>query len=407
MAVQSFSVRCCIAGGGPAGLMAGLLLARAGVDVLVLEKHKDFLRDFRGDVIHPSTLEVMHELGLAEKLLKLPHEKVRSLSFQAGEKSVVIADFNSLPLRFPFVAIMPQWDFLNFVATEAARFASFNLMMETEAVALIEDAEGACGVRANTPGGEIEVRADLTIAADGRHSRLRAQAGLQAVELGAPMDVLWFRLARAPDDPKDVMGRFGAGGAFITIDRGGYWQCGYLIAKGGYDAMRARGLEEFRRRIVELAPIARGRVDALASWDDIKLLTVVVDRLVQWYRPGFVCIGDAAHAMSPIGGVGINLAIQDAVAAANLLAAPLREGRLDIEHLRALQHRRELPARLTQMLQVFIQNRILKPVLAEKATPRLPWPLRMLARFPALRRFPARFVGVGVRPEHVEGKAAG
>jgi 2-polyprenyl-6-methoxyphenol hydroxylase-like FAD-dependent oxidoreductase len=280
-------------------------------------------------------------------------------------------------------------------------------MMETEATAPIEDAGRAVGVHAKTPNGEIEVRADLVIAADGRHSRLGERAGLQATVIGAPMDVLWFRLARAADDPKDVMGRFGAGSAFIMIDRGDYWQCGYLIAKGGYDAVRARGLEEFRRGIVELAPIARGRVDALKSWDDIKLLTVAVDRLVQWYRPGLVCIGDAAHAMSPIGGVGINLAIQDAVAAANILAAPLREGRLDLEHLRALQHRRELPARITQMMQVFIQNRILKPVLAGKETPRLPWPMRLVARFPALRRFPARFIGVGVRPEHVEGKAVG
>ncbi|MCC6948571.1 MAG: FAD-dependent oxidoreductase [Bradyrhizobiaceae bacterium] len=407
MSVQSFSVKCCIAGGGPAGLMAGLLLARAGVDVIVLEKHKDFLRDFRGDTIHPSTLEVMGELGLAEKLLKLPHQKVRSLSFQAGEKSVVVADFNALALRFPFVAIMPQWDFLNFVAKEAARFASFNLMMEAEAISLIEKSGRTAGLRARTPNGEIEVRADLVIAADGRHSVLRKQADLQVTEIGAPMDVLWFRLARQSGDPSDVMGRFGAGAAFIMIDRGDYWQCGYLIAKGGLDDVRMRGLEDFRRRLAELAPLVRGRVDALKSWDDIKLLTVAVDRLVQWYRPGFICIGDAAHAMSPIGGVGINLAIQDAVAAANMLAAPLREGRLTVQHLRQLQHRRELPARLTQMLQVFIQNRVLKPVLAEKSPPRLPLPMRLLARFPALRRFPARFVGVGIRPEHVQTKAAG
>lgn len=405
MAVQSFSVKCCVAGGGPAGLMAGLLLARAGVEVLVLEKHEDFLRDFRGDTIHPSTLQVMHELGLAERLLKLPHQKVRSLSFQAGEKSVVVADFNTLEIRFPFVVIMPQWDFLDFLARQAARYAGFNLMMKTEATALIEDAGRITGVRAKTQGDELEVRADLVIAADGRHSRLRMLADLQAIEIGAPMDVVWFRLTRAPGDPKDVMGRFGAGGAFVMIDRGDYWQCGYIIAKGGYDALRARGLEDFRRSIVELAPIARGRVDALKSWDDISLLTVAVDRLVQWYRPGFVCIGDAAHAMSPIGGVGINLAIQDAVAAANILSAPLREGRLETEHLRQLQHRRELPARLTQMLQVFIQNRVLKRVLAAKGPPRLPWPLRLLAQFPKLRRFPARFIGVGVRPEHVETRA--
>ena len=407
MSVQPFSVKCCIAGGGPAGLMAGLLLSRAGVEVIVLEKHKDFLRDFRGDTIHPSTLEVMRELGLAYKLLNLPHQEVRSLSFQAGDKSVVIADFNALPLHFPFIAIMPQWDFLNFIAKEAARFAGFNLIMEAEATSLIEEAGRIVGVRAKTPNGNLEVRADLVIAADGRDSTLREQAGLEVTRLGAPMDVLWFRLARRADDPADVMGRFGAGSAFIMIDRGDYWQCGYLIAKGEFDKVRERGLEDFRRRLVELAPITHDRVDALTSWDDIKLLTVAVDRLVQWYRPGLMCIGDAAHAMSPIGGVGINLAIQDAVAASNILAASLREGQLDIEHLRALQHRRELPARLTQMMQVFIQNRVLKAVLAEKGPPRLPWPMRLLARFPALRRLPARFVGIGVRPEHVETEAVG
>jgi 2-polyprenyl-6-methoxyphenol hydroxylase-like FAD-dependent oxidoreductase len=385
--------------------MAGHLLARAGVEVLVLEKHADFLRDFRGDTIHPSTLEVMHELQLAEKLLKLPHEKVRSFTFHVAKQTILVADFTGLELRYPFVAIMPQWDFLNFVATTAARYSSFNLMMQTEATELIEETGRIAGVRAKTPNGDIEVRADLVIAADGRHSVLREQAGLRAVELGAPMDVLWFRLSRVASDPREVMGRLGAGVALIAIERGDYWQCGCIIRKGAMEEIRGRGLEAFRRRIADLAPFLRGRVKELQNWDQIKLLTVAVDRLVQWYRPGFVCIGDAAHAMSPIGGVGINLAIQDAVAASNLLAAPLRERRVEIEYLRALQHRRELPTRLTQAVQVFIQKRVVKRVLEGHGEPRIPWPLRLIARFPRLRRMPARFIGVGFRPEHVETKA--
>lgn len=407
MSVAQFSVDCCIAGGGPAGLMAGLLFARAGVQVLVLEKHADFLRDFRGDTIHPSTLEIMDQLGLAEKLLKLPHEKIRSLRFHAGGETALVADFTTLPVRYPFVAIMPQWEFLKFVATQAARYATFNLMMETEANDLIEENAKIAGIRAATPNGEIEVRAPLVIAADGRHSVLREKAGLAVAEIGAPMDVLWFRLSRSADDPRDVMGRLGAGALFIMIDRRDYWQCGYAIPKGTVDEIRLRGLEAFRREIAELVPFARERVDELQSWNDVKLLSVAVDRLVQWYRPGFVCIGDAAHAMSPIGGVGINLAIQDAVAAANILARPLREGRLGVEHLRELQHRRELPARLTQRLQVFIQNRVLKPILRAKKPTTMPWPLRLLVRFPRLRRFPSRLVGIGIRPERVETKAAG
>jgi 2-polyprenyl-6-methoxyphenol hydroxylase-like FAD-dependent oxidoreductase len=404
MSLQRFTVKCCIAGGGPAGLMAGHLLARAGVEVLVLEKHADFLRDFRGDTIHPSTLEVMHELGLAEKLLKLPHEKVRSFIFHVGDRTIPIADFTGLPLRYPFVAIMPQWEFLNFLATTAARYAGFNLMKEAEAVELIEDEGRIAGVRGRTPSGDVEVLADLVIAADGRHSVLRDRAGLKAVEIGAPMDVLWFRLSRTSSDPREVMGRIGAGIALIGIDRGDYWQCGCVIPKGAINTVRKRGLESFRRQIADLAPFLRSRVKELKDWEQIKLLTVTVDRVVQWYRPGFLCIGDAAHAMSPIAGVGINLAIQDAVAAANIFARPLLENRLEVEHLRALQHRRELPTRLTQNVQVFIQNRVVRPVLQGKGkgNVRIPWPLRMIARFPRLRQLPARMIGIGFRPEHVE-----
>jgi 2-polyprenyl-6-methoxyphenol hydroxylase-like FAD-dependent oxidoreductase len=401
MAPERISVRCCIAGGGPAGMMLGYLLARAGVQVLVLEKHADFLRDFRGDTIHPSTLEVMYELGLLQEFLGLPHQEVYELNAQVGEMRVTIADFRHLPTRRRFIALMPQWDFLNFLAEHSVGFPGFGLRMEVEVTGLMQDAGRVIGVHAKSPQGAIEVRADLVVGADGRNSVVREKAGLKVKDFGAPMDVLWFRLTRNPEDPIATMGRFDAGRIFIMINRGEYWQCGYVIAKGRFEEMRRQGFETFRAEIMRLAPFARDSVRELRSWDDVKLLTVRVDRLLEWFRPGLLCIGDAAHAMSPVGGVGINLAIQDAVAAANLLFKPLRQGQLTIDPLSRIQKRRELPTRVTQWLQVTVQRRIIARVLGETKPFKPPLAVRLLATAPFLRRIPARIVGLGIRPEHV------
>ena len=401
MPTEGDPIRCCIAGGGPAGMMLGTLLARAGVDVLVLEKHADFLRDFRGDTIHPSTLEIMHELGWLDEFLELPHQKVSELTALVGSQRVRIADFNHLPTRCKFVAFMPQWDFLNFLAVRAARYPGFRLWMRAEATDLLEESGRVVGVRVTTPEGPREVRADLVVAADGRHSVLREKAGLAIEELGAPMDVLWFRLSRRPDDPSAPMGQFGAGRIFIMLNRGDYWQCGYVIAKGTLPSIRARGLDAFREQVALASPWMRDRTSELRDWSDVSLLTVQVDRLLRWYRPGLLCIGDAAHAMSPVGGVGINLAIQDAVAAANLLAAPLGERRVTVDDLDQVQRRREFPTRFTQRFQLIVQKRVIVPVLGAAGPPRPPLLLRLLLRLPGLPRIPARLIGLGIRPEHV------
>ena len=396
-------VRCCIVGGGPAGMMLGLLLARAGVEVVVLEKHADFLRDFRGDTIHPSTLEVLHELGILDRFLALPHQKVRQLGAWVGDRFLVAADFGHLPTRCQFIAFMPQWDFLDFLAGEARRYPTFRLRMRAEVTDLIADGDRIVGVRADTTEGAREFRSDLTVAADGRSSLVRERAGLEVEDVGAPMDVLWFRFSRRADDPVETMGRFDTGRVLVMINRGTYWQFGYVIPKGGLDELRRRGIDAFRAEVGVLAPFLGSCTAELHTWDDVKLLTVKVDRLCRWYRPGLLCIGDAAHAMSPVGGVGINLAIQDAVASANILAAALRDGTLTTEHLARVQERREPPARLTQRVQVFIQNRVITRVLAGTAPIKAPLALRLLGRVPVLRRIPGRLVGLGVRPEHVTG----
>jgi 2-polyprenyl-6-methoxyphenol hydroxylase-like FAD-dependent oxidoreductase len=382
-------------------MMAGFLLARAGVEVVVLEKHGDFLRDFRGDTVHPSTLQVMNELGLLEEFLKRPHEEARKLTGYIGGQEVTIADFSRLPTHCRFIALMPQWDFLDFVASQAKQYSPFHLRMRAQATELMVERDKVVGVRATTPEGTLEVRADLVIGADGRHSIVRSQAGLHVDDLGAPIDVLWMRISRQEGDPSQPGGRFDRGRILVMIDRGHYWQCGYVIPKGGAEELRRQGIEAFREGIVEIAPFLKGRVEELQSWDDVKLLSVVVDRLRTWHRPGLLCIGDSAHAMSPIGGVGINLAIQDAVAAANLLAVPLLEGKVTDADLQKIQRRREFPTKMTQRVQVFMQNRVINRVLSSKAPTKMPLPLRLFRYFPFLRRIPARLVGMGFRPEHV------
>ena len=401
MPANTLKTACVIAGGGPAGMMLGFLLARAGIAVTVLEKHADFLRDFRGDTVHPSTLELIYELGLLEEFLKLPHSEVTHLSGQIGAEHVTVADFTHLPTHCKFIALMPQWDFLDFLAEHGKRYASFDRRMEAEAADLIEEGGRVVGLHAKTPDGTLEIRADLVVGFDGRHSTMRERAGLAVDNIGAPIDVLWFRVSRRDSDTAETFGHLEAGRMMIMLNRGDYWQCAFVIAKGGIDAVKAKGLPEFRNTIVEMSPFLRDCIGELKTWDDIKLLTVATDRLRQWHRPGLLCIGDAAHAMSPVGGVGINLAMQDAVAAANILAGPLKSGNVTATHLAAVQQRRSLPMRVIQWGQVQVQNGVLGPLLAGTKRPSLPWPLKLLRWFPLLQRIPARLIGMGIRPEHV------
>jgi 2-polyprenyl-6-methoxyphenol hydroxylase-like FAD-dependent oxidoreductase len=401
-AAPEISTRCCIVGGGPAGMMLGFLLVRAGIDVVVLEKHGDFLRDFRGDTIHPSTLEVMHELGLLEEFLQRPHSEVRQTQGQIGSESLTLADFTHLPTRCKFIALMPQWEFLDFLAQHAKRYRAFRLHLCCDVTELILDGERVAGVRATTPAGAISVHADLVVGCDGRHSTVRREAGLAGDDLGAPIDVLWMRLSKRTDDPGNALGRIERGRILVMLDRGDYWQCAFVIPKGGFEALRAKGIEAFRAELTALVPALADRVGELGDWSDIKLLTVAVDRLRRWWRPGLLCIGDAAHAMSPIGGIGINLAIQDAVAAANILVPVLSYGgAISTKTLDRVQRRRERPTRLTQGLQLLIQNRIIGRVLAGGAPLTVPFAVRLLGWWPLLRRIPARILGMGFQPEHV------
>jgi 2-polyprenyl-6-methoxyphenol hydroxylase-like FAD-dependent oxidoreductase len=401
MAAEQISTRCCVVGGGPCGLMLGFLLARAGVDVVVLEQHVDFLRDFRGDTIHPSTLEFMYELGFVDEFLKLPHQKATTVGAVFENQQYAFADFTHLPTRCKFVALMPQWDFLNFLAERGKVYPCFHLRMQAEATDLIEEAGRVAGVRANTPAGPLEIRADLTVGCDGRHSTVRERAGLPVEEIGAPMDVLWFRLPRKAGDPADVMGRFEAGRLVVLLNRGDYWQCAFVIRKGRFEEQRRAGLPAFRANIARTVPTLADRVDELQDWDQIKLLTVAINRLERWHRRGLLCIGDAAHAMSPIGGVGVNLAVQDAVAAANILWQPLRTATLTEGDLANVEKRRELPTRIIQRLQVTVQNNVIDRLLGADQPLKAPLVLRLCSRFPWLRRIPARIIGLGFRPEHV------
>jgi 2-polyprenyl-6-methoxyphenol hydroxylase-like FAD-dependent oxidoreductase len=402
---EKLQTRCVIAGGGPAGIMAGYLLARAGVPVIVLEKHADFFRDFRGDTIHPSTLELMYELGLLDEFLKQPHQELRELRAVINGQTVPIADFAKLPTHCKFIAFMPQWDFLNFLSTHAKKFLSFQLLMQHEVIDLFFDQQRVTGVRVKTPGGEVEIRTDLVIGADGRHSIVQGRAGLERQEFGVPIDVLWMRISKKQNDPQQSFGFFQHGKLLVLLDRGDYWQCGFVIPKGGFAEIKTRGLPQFQSDIVTFAGILRDRVAELDDWSKINLLTVQINRLRDWCRDGLLCIGDSAHAMSPAGGVGINLAIQDAVATANLLAEKLQSGPVSVDDLRKVQERREWPTRLIQGMQVFIHRRIVTGRMSGR-TESLPFVVRLLKWFPVLRQVPARFIGIGPRPEHFRSPSA-
>jgi 2-polyprenyl-6-methoxyphenol hydroxylase-like FAD-dependent oxidoreductase len=408
---QTVQTHCCIVGGGPAGMMLGYLLGRAGIDTVVLEKHADFFRDFRGDTVHPSTLQVMDELGLIDGFLKLPHQQLQQMDGRVGDRSIRLADLSRLRVKYPFIAMMPQWDFLNFLRESGKRFASLKVMMNANATDLIRSGDEIVGITADTPEGLVEIRAGLTIGCDGRHSIVRERANLEVEEIGAPMDVLWFRAGRRPDENERLFARLQTGKMLVTFDRGDYWQCAYVIAKGQFDAVKARGLDAFRNDIIGMAPILGAGLSDVKSWDDVKLLTVAINRLKRWTRPGLLCIGDAAHAMSPIGGVGVNLAIQDAVATANLLAArlaALKDNRScpSEDELDAVQRRRAFPVRMTQAMQVMVQNNVISAVIKPGDEPlRVPLFLRVVNALPPLQALAGRLMAIGVRPEHVHSPA--
>ena len=402
MATETVETRCCVVGGGPAGVMLGYLLARGGVPVTVLEKHKDFFRDFRGDTVHPSTLEVFYELGLLEDFLKLPHQELNSVGGVFGDFPFQGASFRRVPTHCKFVALMPQWDFLDFLSSTAKKFPSFNLRMEHEAVDLIRDSDRITGVQAKTPNGTVEIRADLVVGCDGRHSTIRKAAGLEVTESGVPIDVLWFRVGRTSNDPEQLFGNINYGKALVLIPRGDYFQAGLIIPKGSFEELQRRGLDEFRAEVARIAPYVGDRLAELNDWEQVKLLTVQINRLRKWYRPGLLCIGDAAHAMSPAGGVGINLAIQDAVATANLLTTALRERQVTEALLARVQCRREFPTRATQLLQVQA-HKLFAQIFRNPGPAKAPWQLKVIVKTPGVHDVLGRVVGIGFRPEHIAG----
>jgi len=400
---RTLRTRCCIVGGGPAGMMLGYLLGRAGIDTIVLEKHADFLRDFRGDTVHPSTMMVMNELGLLEEFLQRPHQNIETMSGQFGDRMFRVADLRRLDAPAPYIAFMPQWEFLDFLADKSSAFPSLKIMRRTEAVDLLRDGGRVSGVLARTQDGEIRIAADLTIGCDGRHSLLRERAGLAVEDIGAPIDVLWFRIAKTgPGDPAFLHAAMGR--LMVTIDRGDYWQCAYIISKGQIEALHARGLPAFRSAVVEMVPGLADHIDDVKGWDDVKLLTVTVDRLMKWSMPGLLCIGDAAHAMSPVGGVGINLAIQDAVATANILAEKLQRNEVTDDDLDAVRERRLFPAKVIQAIQVQVHHRVIGGALGGALRP--PLAIRIISAVPLLQRLVGRLLAMGVRPEHVRSPKA-
>ena len=402
---SSLKVQSCIVGGGPAGMMLGYLLARAGIKTVVLEKHADFFRDFRGDTVHPSTLKVMQELGLLEDFLKVPHDEVSKLNALFGNTSIRLADLSRLDTVCPFIAFMPQWDFLNFLDEKGKRFPHLSVQKNTEAVELLQDGERIVGVSAKTQSGLMNITADLTVACDGRHSVMREQAGMNVEDIGAPMDVLWFKVGKIQNSNESVFARVQTGQMMVMLDRTTYWQCAYVIAKDGYEAVKAKGLDEFRNNIVKLAPITRDHIGDVKSWDDVKLLSVKIDRLTRWARQGFLCIGDAAHAMSPVGGVGVNLAVQDAVATANLLFDKFGQSGPSLADLDRIEARRLFPVKATQAIQVFVQNKLINRAISDRQFAP-PLAVRIVGMFPFLQGLTARTIGLGVRPEHVQSAEA-
>lgn len=404
-AARSIRAQCCIVGGGPAGMMLGYLMARAGVDTVVLEKHADFLRDFRGDTVHPSTMQVLDELGLLDAFLKRPHDKLDHLQGHFGDDTVSLADFRPLPIKTPYIAFMPQWEFLDFLFDAGAHYPNLKVLRKTEALDLIRDGETIIGVVARSEEGRLEIKAALTVGCDGRHSVVRECAGLAIEDIGAPIDVLWFRITKNPAEKDRALMNAQPGRILVTIDRGDYWQCAYVIPKGQTEQVKSRGLDQFRSDIVATAPRLAAHIGEVKSWDDVKLLTVAIDRLPRWSSPGLLCIGDAAHAMSPIGGVGINLAIQDAVAAANILSGKLSNGCPDERVLDQVRQRRMFPVKVTQALQIQMQNRIINRAL-QGGPLKAPAFMKIITRSPWLQSIVARVLGIGVRPEHVKSKAA-